>query len=90
MKFQKPERPVQSPSENVPYHEASFLTPLRFDLESPAWLSTITTSTPSVPPQARTFALAGLRLFLDFFQHRIKKPRAIQTRGFLLTTAGRQ
>jgi hypothetical protein len=66
------------------------LTPFRFVLELPSWLSTITTSTPSVPLQARLFALAGLRLFIDFFHHRINEPRAIQTRGFLLITAGRQ
>ena len=62
----------------------------RFDLELLPWLSTITILTPSVPLQARLFALVGLRLFIDFFLHQINEPRAIQTRGFLLTTDGRQ
>lgn len=38
-----------------------------------------------MPLQARIFALAGLRLFIDFFLSKINEPRAIHTRGFLLT-----
>ena len=43
------------------------LTPFRFVLELSIWLSTITSSTPTVPLQADSLAKAGLRLFLDFF-----------------------
>jgi hypothetical protein len=56
-----------------------------FDIKYPIWQTTTTTSTPFVPLQAGLFALAGLRLFADFFQPKINKPRAIQARGFLLT-----
>jgi hypothetical protein len=34
--------------------------------------------------QARILALAGLRLFIDFFYNQINEPRAIQPRGFFV------
>ena len=76
---------ISESASNPPY----ILTPLMFVLELSAWYSTITTSTPTVPLQADSLAKAGLRLFIDFLTFQINKPRAIQTRGFLLTTTER-
>ena len=54
---------ISESASNPPY----ILTPFRFVLELSIWLSTITSSTPTVPLQADSLAKAGLRLFLDFF-----------------------